>query len=218
MTARIYGGYHRRYNFWCINHHKNPKNYDTLLEYKKFLSIKKNLSPRYIKGVISFITKKWFPKTPNEKYKIQRSNRMLSLTEMQILLDDSLSKYETDETALLILLVSLIPNIRPKYILERINTPHERRCMQLHDIYDDKDRIENVNHFIQEELKFQLGLILPKKMNTYCIQLKNRATFLLGKEKGELINFETLQRTSCYFKKLFKNLNKKSNSKHLLLE
>lgn len=213
MTARIYGGYHRRYNFWCLNHHKNPKNFDTLFEYEKYLTIKKNLSPRYIKSVISFITKKWFPETPNEKYKIQRSKRMLSLTEMKTLLEDSLSKYESDETALMILLVSLMPNIRPKYLLERINNPQERSCMQLHDIYDDKDRIEKVNYFIQEELKFQLGLILPKKLNTYCIQLKNRATFLLGKEKGELINFETLQRTSCYFIKLFKKMTKKYISK-----
>lgn len=214
MTARIYEGYHRRYNFWCINHHhQNPKNSNTVLEYQKYLTTKKNLSPRYIKNVISFITKKWFPKTSRRKHKIRRSNRMLSLTEMYILLEDSLSKYKIDEIALLILLVSLIPNIRPKYLLERINNPHERSRIQLQDIYNDKERIEKVNDFIQEELKFQIGLIFPKKLNTYFIQLKNRASFLLGEEIGKLVNFETLQRTSCYFK----NLNKKSNNKISLM-
>lgn len=208
MAARIYDGYHRRYNFWCKNYHKNANSFSTLLEYKKYLTVKKNLSPRYVKGIVSFITKKWFPNMPNEKHKIKRSDRMLSLIDMHILLEDSLLKYETDETALVILLVSLMPNIRPKYLLERINNPHDRDCIQLHDIYDYKDRIERVNHFIQEELKFQTNSILPKKLNTYCIQLKNRAAFLLGKEKGELLNFETLQRTSRYFKKK-NNLNKR---------
>lgn len=209
MTTRIYDGYQRRYNFWCINHHKNPKNFNTVLEYKKYLTTKKNLSSRYIKGIISFITKKWFPNMRNEKHKINRSDRMLSLTDMEILLEDSLSKYEIDETALVILLVSLLPNIRPKHLLERINNSRDRNCIQLHDIYNFSDRIEKVNHFLQEELKFQTNLILSKKLNTYCIQLKNRATLLLGKEKGKLINFETLQRTSYYFKKQFKKIEQK---------
>lgn len=207
MTSRIYDGYHRRYNFWCVNYHKNPKNSNTLLEYKKYLTTEKNLSPRYVKGVISSIDKKWFPKTSNRKhrnYQIKRSNRMLSLTDMKMLLEDCLLNYEADETALVILLVSLIPNIRPTYLLQKINNPHERSSIQLHDIYDDKDRIEKVNHFIREQLKFQIGQILPKKLNTYSVQLKKRVAFLLGKEKGDLINFETLQRTTCYFKKLFK--------------
>lgn len=206
MATRIYNGYIRRYNIWCINYHKNPKNFITLSEYKNYLTTKKNLSPRYIKGIVSFITKKWFANMSNKKHKTKRSNRMLSLTDMQILLEDSLSKYQTDEIALVILLVSLMPNMRPKCLLESINDPRNRNCIQLHDIYDYKDRIEQANYFIQEELKFQTNLILPKKLNTYYIQLKNRTTVLLGKEKGDLINFETLQRTSCYFK----NLNKKT--------
>lgn len=207
MTSRIYDGYHRRYNFWCLNYHKNPKDFNTLLEYKKYLTEEKNLSPRYIKGVTSSINRKWFSKTSNrirQNHHIERANRKLSLTDMDILLEDSLSNYESDETSLVILLVSLIPNIRPTHLLQKINNPRERRSIELHDILDYKDKIEKVNRFIQEELKFQRGLILPKKLNTYFVQLKKRVAFLLGTDKGKWINFETLQRTTCYLKKMFK--------------
>lgn len=212
MASRIYDGHHRRYNFWCINYHKNPKNSNTPLQYKDYLTRELNLSPHYVKEVISCINKKWFPITTNKRhhnYQVQRSGRILSLTDIQILLNDSLSKYEIDETALVILLISLIPKMRPKYLLQKINNPRDRITIQLQDIYDDKERVDKVNHFIQEGLKIQIESVLPKKLNTYLIQLKKRTAALLGKEKGDLINFETLQRTTCYFKKLFKKKYKK---------
>ena len=206
MTSRIYNGYNKRYEQWCRSRDKNPSSSETLSEYKNYLTKRKGLSDHYVKDTLAVLQKKWFPSNyEREKIHLSRANRMLSLSDMQNLINESMLKYELDETALLLLLISLRPDLRPKILLERMNDPDERSHLVVYDIYGDEERIENFNRFIREGLKFFTTPILPKKLNSYLLKIKKRTRDILGKEKGDFINFETLQRTNKYFKKkLFK--------------
>ena len=203
MTSRIYNGYNRRYEEWCRSRDQSPNCPDALSTYKKYMIEEKQLSDRYVKGTLAVVRKKWFSASDDvrEKSSLRRADRMLSFSDMQNLINECMLKYETDETALFMLLISLRPDLRPKILLQKINDPNERPHLKVYDIYADEERVANFNRFIREDLNFLKTPVLPKKLNSYLLKIKKRVGEILGKEMGDLVNLETLQRTNKYFKR-----------------
>lgn len=218
-TSKIYQGHVRRYERWCINEKLDPSESHTLNNYKIFLKENKKLSDNYIKSVIWAIVKKWFggsdgtsssmgSRITNRKKdnmidgeeregktenKTKRMDRLFSMEDLLKIYNGCFQLFETDETALLILIILCNPDFRPGKVMRILNTENnsdERLTL----IQDTDEKTRKLKEFIMTGLSKYPGKVFPRKHTTYLCRVKKHISKLLGREYPNS-TFEMLSRS-----------------------
>lgn len=214
-TSKIYQGHVRRYERWCVNEKLDPSESNTMNNYKILLKEVKNLSENYIKGVLWAIVKKWFAGSDgvgtgsrsNQRKKCEwkddgeekkanetkRVDRIFSMEDLLKIYNGCFQLFETDETALLILIIMCNPDLRPgkvMKIMNGINNIDERSSL----IQDVDEKTRKVKEFITTGLRNYPGKIFPMKHTTYLCRIKKHINKLLGREHPSS-TFEMLSRS-----------------------